>query len=419
MTVQGDRRGEGVEWRRLGLIVLLATLVRLPLILLSPGYDVLAYRIWAEVVHAVGIGGAYGATYPTGPESAPYHYQPFYLYVLRATGFVYAALWPGGDWRDQALASLLKCAPTVAELALGVLIWRFLRVRVAPQVAPRVALGAAAAYLFTPGLIWNTAYWGGIDAFQALFLTLGLCATVGGATVRAWPLATLAVCTKLTALPGALAVIPTALRSVPPRRLVAALVAALATLLVLTAPILAAGQLGAMRRGMFDNLSLYALTSFNAHNLWWLLTWGQGQRPDTTVAFTGLNYRQIGRLLALLAACPVLYRLWREPTNIPRVFATSAFLSFAFVMLTTGVHENWAYILFAPLLVAAALEPSYRPLYALLALTFLLNLALEDPPLHQFVADWSIIRQGIRATRLANAAVQCGVLGWWGWKLLR
>ena len=64
------------------------------------------------------------------------------------------------------------------------------------------------------------------------------------------------------------------------------------------------GEFGAMRHGMFGNLDIYALTSFNAHNFWWLLTWGQGSRPDTVVAFAGLDYRLFGRLLFLVIALP-------------------------------------------------------------------------------------------------------------------
>ncbi|HEY8600825.1 MAG TPA: hypothetical protein VIL85_20480 [Thermomicrobiales bacterium] len=411
MAAQPDERRAGTR-RGLVVVLLLAMLVRLPL-LLTPGFDVVAYKIWARVVYAVGIGGAYGADYPPEPGSAPYHYGPVYLHILRATGLLYAALRPAGDWHDQLLAALLKLSPVVAELALGLLIWAFLRARVTGSVA----LTAAAAYLFTPGLIWNTAYWGGIDAFQAFFTTAGLLATVGGATALAWPLATLAVCSKLTALPGALATVPGALRARSPRGLVVATLGAIATATLVVAPILLSGQANTLGGGIFGHLDIYAETSFNTHNLWWLLTWGQGTRPDTTIVALGIDYRILGRALFIVAAAPALFLLWRFPADAPRLFATSAYLTFTFCMLTTGVHENWAYTLFAPLLLAAALDRRYRPLYAALAVTFLLNLFLEDPPLHRFVADWMAVRYAIRAARLLNAVAQCALLGWWIWLL--
>ena len=414
MTTRRPNRAaaSGRERRILALLLLGAFLIRLPL-LLTPGFDVVAYKIWAHVVAQVGIGGAYGATYPPEPGSAPYHYQPLYLYVLRAVGLLYGALRPGSDWHDQLLAALLKLGPVLVEVALGAIVWRILHAR----VVPRTALWATAIYLVTPGLIWNTAYWGGIDAFQALFVTLGLWAASAGTFAAAWPLAALAVGMKLTALPGALAVAPAGLRRLGPRRLALALLATIAVTALVIAPIVLRGQTVAMWRGMFDNLDIYAETSFNDHNLWWLVTWGGGARPDTTVAFLGLDYRQIGRALFVAAALPALLALWRAPHDTPRLFAGSAYLTFAFTMLTTGVHENWAYTLFAPLLIAAALDPRYRRLYALLAATFLLNLFLEDPPLHRFVADWMTVRHTIRALRLLNSGVQCGALLWWGWLL--
>ncbi len=411
-TPTETQAASGRERRTLALLLLGALLIRLPL-LLAPGFDVVAYKIWARIVAQVGIGGAYGATYPPEPGSAPYHYQPIYLYVLRAVGLLYGAIRPGGDWHDQLLAALLKLGPVIVEVALGAIVWRILRARTAPQTA----LWATAAYLATPGLIWNTAYWGGIDAFQALFVTLGLWAASTGTFVAAWPLAALAVGVKLTALPGALAVAPAGLRRLRPRGLALAILATGITAALVIAPIVLHGGSVAMWRGMFDNLDIYAETSFNDHNLWWLVTWGGGALPDTTVAFLGLDYRQIGRALFLVAALPVLLALWRTPDDTPRLFAGSAYLTFAFTTLTTGVHENWAYTLFAPLLIAAALDARYRRLYAILAATFLLNLFLEDPPLHRFVADWMTVRYTIRALRLVNSAVQCGLLLWWGWLL--
>jgi len=402
----------GHEWRRLALLLVGAFLIRLPF-LLTPGIDVVAYKIWARVVAQVGIGGAYGATYPPETGSAPYHYQPIYLYVLRAVGLLYGAIRPDGDWHDQLLAALLKLGPVLVEVALGAIIWGILRAHTTPQTALR----ATAVYLVTPGLIWNTAYWGGIDAFQALFVTLGLWAASGGAFVAAWPLAALAVGVKLTALPGALAVAPAGFRRMGPRGITLAILATLVVTALVIAPIVLRGQTIAMWRGMFDNLDIYAETSFNNHNLWWLVTWGGGALPDTTVALLGLDRRQIGRALFIVAALPALLVLWRAPDDASRLFAGSAYLTFAFTTLTTGVHENWGYTLFAPLLIAAALDARYRRLYAVLAVTFLLNLCLEDPPLHRFVADWMAVRYAIRALRLLNSAAQCGLLLWWGWLL--
>ncbi len=395
---------------RLAALLLAASLVRLPF-LLTPGYDVRDYKVWARIVHESGIGGAYGATYP--PPTPWFNYPPFYLYVLRAVGALYATLRPDGAWSEQFLAGLLKVPPIAAELALGVLLYRFLRGR----CSSRLALAAAAAYLLNPAIVWNTAYWGGIDAFHALFLTGALFAAARGGPALAWPLATLAVGAKLLALPGALATVPPALRGSPPRRLIPAAGAALAAGVLLAAPIIARGQLGALVGMMFHNLGNIAVTSANAHNLWWLVTWGDGWRPDTTPLLPGLDYRRLGLLLFAAVAAWALAGLWRQAGDTVLICVTGAYLTFAFFMLTTEVHENWSFALFAPLAAAAALRPRYRPLYIALALTTLANLALQDPPLRDLlgkgfdgVAYW---------LGLCNALALCAIFCWWTWTLAR
>ncbi len=392
------------EYHCLAALSALALLVRLPL-LLTPGYDVRDYKIWARVIGEVGIGGAYSATYPS---PAPWlNYPPFYLYILRATAWVYTALRPDGDWSEQFLAGLLKLSPVIAEVALGVLLFRFLRRR----VVARTTLVATAAFLFNPALIWNTAYWGGIDAFHALFLGGALFAAAAGRPVRAWPLATLAVGAKLLALPGVLATVPPAVRGSTPRRLATAVAGALAAGLLLASPIIVRGEFAAMVRAMFRNLGSYAIASANAHNLWWLITWGDGWRPDTTMVAPGLDYRTTGLLMFAAVATWALAGLWTRAGDPVAVCATGGFLVYAFFMLTTEVHENWGLAMFAPLAAAATLYPHYRPLYAVLCLTALANLALHDPPLRDLLGPG--VDAAFRALGLLNAGVGCVLLVWW------
>lgn len=398
------------ERRQLAMLLSLATLIRLAL-LGTPGYDVRDYQIWARVVHEVGIGGAYSATYP--PPAPWFNYPPLHLYALRATAWLYAWLRPGGSWHEQLLAALLKLLPIGAEIALGTLLYRFVRGR----ASARLALITASAYLFNPGIVWDTAYWGAIDAFHALFLTAALLATGAGRPLLAWPLATLAIGAKLLAVPGALATAPTQLRPFAPRRRALAALAALATGLLLAAPVIVRGDFGRLIDAMFNNLGNSAVASANAHNLWWLLTWGDGWRADTTLLLPGLSYRRAGLLLFAGCAAWTLRWLWRSAGDVSDVCLAGAYLSLAFFILTTEVHENWPFALFAPLAVAAAWRRPYRAIYAALSLTFLFNLALHDPPLRDALGPGF---DGVaRVLGQLNAIAYCGVFAWWTGLLIR
>src|SRR5439155_15956966 len=79
--------------------------------------------------------------------------------------------------------------------------------------------------------------------------------------------------------------------------------------------------------------------------------------------------------------------------------------------------ENWSFALFAPLAAAAALRPAYRPLYAALSATFLLNLALHDPPLRDRLGAG--FDGAAHTLGLLNAAVNLAVFAWWLWLLAR
>ena len=140
-------------------------------------------------------------------------------------------------------------------------------------------------------------------------------------------------------------------------------------------------------------------------------------RPDTTTLALGLAYRQIGTLHGAGSTLWALWHLWRHTADPAAVCGTGAFLSFAFFMLTTQVHENWSFALFAPLAAAAALRPRYRALYAALSLTFLANLVLRDPPLRDLLGRG--FDGTARTLGLLNAAAQCGLFALWIWRLRR
>lgn len=391
------------------LVLALATVVRLPL-LLTPGYDVRDYKVWAQVLFDRGMQHAYSVSFP--PPAPWFNYPPFHLYVLAFTGEVYHWVRPAGDWRDQLLAALLKVAPMVADLALGTLVYRVVR----RSGGERGALIASSAYLLNPAIVWNTAYWGGIDAFHALFATAALVLT-GASTWLVGPLAALALGSKLLALPELLAILPALARRPNARRLAPIAAGGLVTGLLLSAPILIAGDADRMLAAMFNNLGNTPVVAANAHNFWWLITRGDGWRLDTTKVIGGVSYRAAGLALWALTTLYGLWRQWSREATFEGLMESAAFLGFVFFMFMTEVHENWSFGIFAPLVLAAIARPDLRRLYGALSLTALANMALQDPPLRTWLGpgfDENAWKLGI-----VNAGVNVALFIWWSARLLR
>jgi hypothetical protein len=166
-----------------------------------------------------------------------------------------------------------------------------------------------------------------------------------------------------------------------------------------------------MGSAMFHNLGNYALVSVNAHNGWWLVTLGDGWRADTHALVPGLSYRLAGLLLFGAVATWAVAGFWPRAEDTVTVCATGAFLTYAFFMLTTEVHENWSFAMFAPLAVAAAARPNYRRLYVALTLTTLANLVLQDPPLRDALGDGYY--RTLQTLSVFNALAGCVLLCWW------
>lgn len=400
---------DGRDRRAFAVLLAVATLVR-AVLLGTPGYDVRDYKVWAQVFFERGMANAYSIQF--SPPVPWFNYPPLHLYVLAATGAIYNALAPTGDWRDQLLAALLKLAPIAADIALGVLMYVMLRRR----AGARVALWASAIYLLNPAIIWNTAYWGGIDAFHAFFATWALILVTSSS---AWvgPLAALAVGGKLLAVPELLALVPTAVRRWRSWWFTRILAGGALTGLLLAAPILATGDGGRMLAAMFRNLGNTPVVAANAHNFWWLVTRGDGWRLDTGLAVGSISYRAAGLALWIVVTLFGLRRQWASRSTSDHIMESAAYLGFGFFLFMTEVHENWSFGIFAPLALAAVGSPRLRRIYVALSLTALLNMALQDPPLRDWIGrgfDENAWKLGI-----VNAGANVLLFAWWSATLLR
>lgn len=356
------------------IVVMMAALVRIPFDL-GHGYktDIQMYLslVWKTVRY--GFCSAYlNVSGVPASDNPPVLLYPFWLLGQLYREF-FSPLFGHTRLTESAMLRFMLRLPSfTADLLAGAIIFRLLQRRLSLHFKP--ALFATAAYLFNPALIIDSSYWGQTAAIHALFMLLSLIAIDGRA--YGWAGATLAaaILTKPQAVAIAPLVFVLALREAGWLRFS---IAAAAVGILLNVPFIVAGRFGDVVQQYLYTTQYDPFVSNNAHNLWWLVTGGQGWMPDT-ISVGPITFRTIG---LLLFACATVVSLIVACRDRQWLFLASAYQSLAFFMLNTQIHENHLLPIFAPLVIAAASDKSNWWLYAGLTFTAVANMLLHDPSL--------------------------------------
>ena len=174
------RSGTGIWW-----ILASARLLRLTLVPL-PGYDIGAYRAWSDGMARHGLTSAYELAL-----DPPINYPPVPLYLFFCLGKPHQTVSDDAD--APVPGHWIKLAMMAVELAGIVTLAAVIRT-VTPDREPQ-ALGVA-SYAFHPAIVWNTAYWAGIDAMNSLAVLLVLLSAVRDRWMLALAAATAGVLVK-------------------------------------------------------------------------------------------------------------------------------------------------------------------------------------------------------------------------------
>jgi hypothetical protein len=413
--------------RMLGLVVLAAFAVRLPLAL-TPGFitDVQDYVVWSYKLAHYGLGSAYAVV--GGLWVADY--PPVLLYAFQGLGIVYQKLFApdflypvtAGDPALRAVTSnaalladpihrtLLRMPAILADLIAGGVIFAVVR----KSLSTGKSLLIAASYWFNPTAIYNSAFYGQTDAVHSLLVLLAFALVE---TMRdGWGFFALGVA-GLTK-PQSLVFGPLLLlRAFQRRRWRGVGLAALGGALgiaIAAAPVIAVGALPGLLAHLGGTVGHHPLVSANAHNLWWFLMHGNTWVEDTLAALGGLSYRVAGFLLLAVAYALALGSALRRPDR--DVWPLAAYVGFAFYMLPTEIHENYGFAVLALLAVAIAKDRHFVWAYLVLTLTMLANHALHDPAFYALLGLPSPEVQ-LGTARWINATVNVLVFaGWTAWE---
>ncbi len=335
-------------------------------------------------------------------------YPPGYLYVLWLIGGIGNTLAPmaNGD-AASAIASLIKIPPMLADLAIGYLLYHLVLSWRRPHLdAQRLALLAAAIYVFNPVTWYDSAIWGQTDAVGSLVLLLTVAALVRGNSEGASALAVVALLVKpqfgVVALPlvGIVLLRRHLLQGAQmPRhrvllpeplhgwfedergawRLVSSAVVAFAVLFVLILPF--SLDLPGIVRQVAKAAGGYEYLSVNAYNAWSLvgadgatpLAFGGGWSSDSVALLGPLPGVVIGgALLAIGFLAGVVRLAWLDDRR--SIVVATIFLALAFFVLPTRVHERYMFPIFALLPILAVVDRRWLAATVVLSIAAFINM---------------------------------------------
>ena len=340
--------------------------------------DIRWYSQWALAIASDGPGSLYTAT--------DANYPPGYMYILWAVGAASKAMASAAKMNAVEISfSLVKIPPILLDVATALLLHRIARQwSMQDSSRERLALVAAAIYLFNPVVIYDSTIWGQTDAAGTFIILLGVLALCKGPSELA---ASIAVVSFLIKPQYGVILIPivtvillrrhvapvgwvNALRSrshwlsrTGPLRIATSATTVLVVFYALILPFNLTAR--SFLERMVKTAQEYNLLSVNAFNPWAFV--GAGGHPPLLLAgighcapddvplvgpLTGVN---IG---AILLACGFLLGVIRllSRSDLKSIFLVGAYLSVCFFILPTRVHERYVFPAFAFVSVLAAMD---------------------------------------------------------------
>jgi Gpi18-like mannosyltransferase len=420
-VIRSLRSSPGVVW-----LLLAALALRLALAYgLFPGAgfksDIGTFVDWAQALARYGPGGFYAnvgyADYPPG-----------YMYALWVIGLVgegLSTLFGGGTiafggtiWTKAYFfdAAMLKLPAIAADIVVGLVIYAVVRhwLRDRPRSTP-LALGAAALYLFNPVTWYDSALWGQVDSVGTLLVLCTVVVLVAGFSEAAMAAAVLAGLIKpqygvLLAAVVALLLLRRHLVAVGsgprvdlgkgrvarylrdqqgPVRIASSLLSGSLVFALVATPF------GLDPRGLIERMSdtarEYPYLTVNAYNPWALVGAGGypslatsdpdpalpassgAWSPDDVPLLGPVSGVTIGAVLLGIAFLVGLLELAILDSR-RSILLTVAFLSMAFFILPTRVHERYAFPIFAILPLLAVGSRSFTITTIAAAAATLVNL---------------------------------------------
>ncbi len=342
------------------IIIMLALGLLLRLFISNkPGFvgDVLTHKLWAESLYNNGILNAYQNTGSNLP--------PVFLYLLYLTSY------PMTKFQDYTYL-FLKLPGIIVDILLSLTIYMASKRKLKDEeFLTKAPLISMAVFLFNPALIFDSAFWGKWDdPLVSFFLLLTI---YNYNSYKVGIFYALSVFSKLQGL-----IFSPILFKV--NNLHKLIISFSITTLVLLIPFLE--EIQTLYNNVFvRSFNMFPHITVNGYNFWWLFNWTGWTKewydaPSDVTMYYIIIPKYVGILVYILVAILLNIYLRIYNYNFRSLCFATFFIYLTFFIFFTRIHERYMYYAFPflALLVPLAKERKYLYLYAILSVTFFLNM---------------------------------------------
>lgn len=334
--------------------------------------DVDIMQKWGNVAREEGVSALYVEDVPLSERKTTY--PPVYLYALAFNSWLSRIFFDDTSPMASHYIKISKTIPVLCNLFIGLVLFIFFKNKSFGH-----GLFAMSMYIFNPATTYVTAFWGQIDAVNALFMFLSIVLLLKKSYLLSSVFFTLAVLTKVQSI----VIIPVVLASLVQefrshfnfKKAIAIFLVNCVVIGVVTLPILAHGLVFRMLDTLTDSVGFTKYATISAHNIWFLVfpsnpeDWNN-LALDTT-RFFGISSFTIGIILLSVFTLLIIWHLWKKRIGAD---VAAAGMTFAFFILPTQIHERYLFPFFALACLVAVRSKKMLAIYTLLTITFLFNL---------------------------------------------
>ena len=365
--------------------------------------DLGIFKLWANQAYDKGIHQAF-----TDPEFQ-YDWLPLYLYVSKFIGAVFdlSGLRDHLGYWSRGLSLLLKSTMIVFHIITAYIL--YVVCRAIGQDAARAKL-CCQLFAWNPGLLVATGLYGYQDAFHTVLVVGALLCLLVDKRRLTYVMCALVALTKPQAVIYLAPFACFGIRKHGFRWVLRAIPWGVAVCILVLLPFWAYGTAHSVFNMYFGVTNVHEWLTGCAHNIWWLVSPAPPFESDRLPLLFGLRGIDLGLIMFGLLVLGLGWRLYHSPTETT-LFESCALLGFGFFMVVTEIHENHHYAVFGLLAPVAVMRLSLRWVYAILSITFVVNLVTTK----WLLETGEILQFAFVRFETVNAMMNVIVFIVWGW----